>query len=1055
MVPLRFFLSRFRLIWVFGLAGLVGAAPALFSADGGDHPTNLRRHGDRVHLAGEVCIEDDEIQRILKTLPEGNDPGCVTCHGNIENATERMGFELSCTWCHGGDPNAVTINEAHVLPTLPVIMDQTVPPLDYDLPYQKFVNPTNLRVVEDVCICHYELHIEVPKSMMATAAGHYAGGLYLNGVVDTKMPIYGTFAVVDDDGTVPTGQGAVASLEDLIVYDPSGDPQEFATHFAAVPGQACARCHLWSRGNGYRGAEDKDGIYRADGCAGCHMHYANDGRSQSADLSIDHVEQGHPIVHTISKATPTEQCLHCHHRGARIGLSYTGRAQMPPDLPSGPGVPGTTDERFNGNYHMTDPETNPADIHYERGLHCIDCHTRREVMGDGNIYGHMDQATKIECRTCHGMPDAPATFLDNDGNPLWNIDLSGPEPVLISKVDGQPHVPPQIMNIVDPQSPTYNPKAAVAMTADHLKADGGVECYGCHSAWVPNCFGCHFERDEQQMGLNLVTREEEVGKASTNNKIFEALRAFMMGPNSEGRISPYIVGCQAIAEVTAPDGSTILDFVMPETVNGLSGLALQPVHPHTVRTGSEVRACAECHRSPPTLGFGSGNYALARTYAYAVASDGIRVYDRRSDPDLPSLVGTIPMANPRAVTTMPNVVEGSADYLYVAAGAAGVAIFDMRSGIPISPVFSIPGINAVDVARAARYLHVVVDGVGINIYDTQDPSTATYVATIPISTAKQATVWGVHLFVAAGDAGLVIVNVADHTAPSIIATVAGIAAEDVVLYSHYQMGSAYAARAYVADPGYGIHVIDLLPEYSSPRIRNSIILPGAMGLDTYSRYVIADTTTPSREHDYLYVAAGASGLVVFDITQPDEIVAAGSLTGLGGQVIDVQVSSQLDPPGVEDYAVLANLTAGLQLVNVTDPSNPVLVTAVDAPNVRRVFVDIQQLDRYLDEEGNQLKETSHPFVEFLDRQDIVTLLEVPLEDSVFYACCLPDGGCAEMLAAECLSLGGTPADYGVTCIDACDQQGGPVEIPALSWPGVGVLMALIAAGAILELRRLV
>ena len=28
-------------------------------------------------------------------------------------------------------------------------------------------------------------------------------------------------------------------------------------------------------------------------------------------------------------------------------------------------------------------------------------------MGDGNIYGHMDQATKVECRQCHGTPDCP------------------------------------------------------------------------------------------------------------------------------------------------------------------------------------------------------------------------------------------------------------------------------------------------------------------------------------------------------------------------------------------------------------------------------------------------------------------------------------------------------------------------------------------------------------------------------------------------------------------------------------------------------------------------
>ena len=160
------------------------------------------------------------------------------------------------------------------------------------------------------------------------------------------------------------------------------------------------------------------------------------------------------------------------------------------------------------------------------------------------------------------------------------------------------------MEIVDPSSPLYNPRAARAMTADHLKEQGGLECYSCHSSWVPNCFGCHFERDERELGLNFMTGEPEVGKVTTNNKIFEALRYFMMGPNKSGRIAPYIVGCHPIADVTAADGSKILDFAMPSTVNALSGIAFQPVQPHTVRGKGEVRGCAECHRAPPTLGLG-------------------------------------------------------------------------------------------------------------------------------------------------------------------------------------------------------------------------------------------------------------------------------------------------------------------------------------------------------------------------------------------------------------------------------------------------------------------
>jgi hypothetical protein len=955
---------------------------------------------------------------------------CLTCHGSIENAMEQMseGFALRCTFCHGGDPQAATKEAAHVQPTLPVIMDRTVPPLDYDLPYQMFVNPSNLRVVDYTCgWCHWAKVREVWKSLMATAAGHYAGGLYQNGVVDTKTPIYGTFAVIDDDGIVPEEQGAVESLEDLLIYDPTNDPELFSTHFQAVPSQACARCHLWSRGKGYRGAVGAEGVYRADGCAACHMPYADDGLSRSNDPSIDHEEPGHPRNHTITKAIPTEQCLHCHHRGARIGLSYTGRAQMPPRLPSGPGVPGTTDVRFNGNYHYTDAETNPQDIHGARGLHCIDCHKSSEIMGDGNIYGHIDQATKIECQTCHGTPTEEATLLDNDGLPLWNVEREEDGTVVVrSKVDDvqstRPSVrtspanaantgtrptqrdrrsltaqrpptlsgpatlrPPagpkrtrhearQVMEIIDPTSTRFNPSAAEAMNADHLKSEGGLECHACHTSWTPNCFGCHFERDERRTGLNLMTGEMEVGKASTNNKIFEALRYFMMGPNASGRIATYIVGCQPIADVTAPDGSKILDFAMPYTANGLSGLALQPVHPHTVRGRGEVRTCAECHRAPPTLGFGSGNYSLARKLAFVAGDAGVVVFDRHTDPTNPAPVGILEAGRPVALATVPDVIEGTAEFVYVASGEDGLFVFDMRDGFPDGPAAVLDGIDAIDVTYRAGHLYVVVEGFGVEILDGRDPASFVPVATVPVPGALRAVPWGIHLLVAAGEDGLVVVDISDHHAPAVAGTLGGFRAVDVAPYAHYRRGNEFASRAYVADPGFGIRVVDLLPDFSDPSLVGGLPLAGASALDTYTRYVPAHGDVPSREHDYLYAAAGEAGLGVFDITDPDAIAPVASVASLGGSAGHLQVSSQMAPPGVDDYVLLAGGESGLQVIDVTDPQQPSLVATVEVPGASHVLVEVQQLDRFLDEQGNPLKENSHPGVGLLSRADIVRIL---------------------------------------------------------------------------------
>ena len=43
-----------------------------------------------------------------------------------------------------------------------------------------------------------------------------------------------------------------------------------------------------------------------------------------------------------------------------------------------------------------------ADIHLERGMHCIDCHFRQDSHGDGNLYNEPRAAIEIACEDCHG-----------------------------------------------------------------------------------------------------------------------------------------------------------------------------------------------------------------------------------------------------------------------------------------------------------------------------------------------------------------------------------------------------------------------------------------------------------------------------------------------------------------------------------------------------------------------------------------------------------------------------------------------------------------------------
>ena len=145
-----------------------------------------------IPLRSPACAVASALLALAMPLAAvAEDTGCLSCHTFIEDAMLHMPATRSCTFCHGGNGTAVTIGTAHVQPSMPVINDATSAPLDYDLPYQRFVNPSNLRVADQTCgACHPDKVEMVIKSMMATTAGHLAGGLYQAGVVDTKTPAY-------------------------------------------------------------------------------------------------------------------------------------------------------------------------------------------------------------------------------------------------------------------------------------------------------------------------------------------------------------------------------------------------------------------------------------------------------------------------------------------------------------------------------------------------------------------------------------------------------------------------------------------------------------------------------------------------------------------------------------------------------------------------------------------------------------------------------------------------------------------------------------------------
>ncbi|MEW5850518.1 MAG: multiheme c-type cytochrome [Myxococcota bacterium] len=204
-----------------------------------------------------------------------------------------------------------------------------------------------------------------------------------------------------------------------------------------------------------------------------------------------------------------------------------------------PNFGGTPNANQFGNRVGTGRDDTPADIHYERGLECYDCHTSTEMHGTGSVLSRGSHALTVMCESCHGNADAYAALsengfaLDRAGNELKNVyqDETG-RYYLIGKRDGVAHFIPQVKDLVNRNTVVTHPRnnqsvysanadfamgrtdfdttngdgplQGVAMLDQALRArgfshlgspanQGGVACFTCHTSWQNQCVGCHLD----------------------------------------------------------------------------------------------------------------------------------------------------------------------------------------------------------------------------------------------------------------------------------------------------------------------------------------------------------------------------------------------------------------------------------------------------------------------------------------------------------------------------------------------------------------------------------
>jgi hypothetical protein len=486
-------------------------------------------------VGGFVCaliwliVSEQLIQRPdkLYVTSSGSVDMCLSCHKDEKLDPAHDSAVIGCSPCHLGNPLAVSKEKGH----------------------EGIVrNPGDLRHVEKTCSvegCHpADIH-KVKNSLMATNRGILGTLLYYWGETDSQN----TDLTVEE--LLKTGKSSLA----LDYYR-----------------KLCATCHLWKQKNDMPGVaqffNEKGG-----GCSAC--HYYIPGKTDFNEVLVSDSEQEQVIEPSSKKIHPliTRQvhsvnCVRCHNRSGRIGISYMGIFES-----EGYGTP-YENGQLNGKqlpgarFYLEIAD----DVHHAKGMECIDCHTRNEIMGDGTSYAHYEDQVEISCQVCHG--DSPGTTRKN--NSLTNLEHEDDKVVLVGKVDDKVH-------------PVRTAKKGVCDFPRHKR----VTCEACHSTWVAQCYGCHAKRDASLTHLDKLSLEETAGLWEEGRSYIRYERP-MLGVWQD-EIVVVTPGCQDIVTVVDEDGQIDKSF---------DRFTMAAINPHT--TQAKGRACIDCHTSTKTVGLGEG-----------------------------------------------------------------------------------------------------------------------------------------------------------------------------------------------------------------------------------------------------------------------------------------------------------------------------------------------------------------------------------------------------------------------------------------------------------------
>nr|WP_281416874.1 selenite/tellurite reduction operon c-type cytochrome ExtM [Geoanaerobacter pelophilus] len=364
----------------------------------------------------------------------------------------------------------------------------------------------------------------------------------------------------------------------------------------------CSRCHL--------GIEiaDAERSNHAGGCATCHFPFNESATYMGKDAVIKGKTPA-SASHRLEPLPSAAVCSQCHNRSGRIALSYLGLYDgNNGHVPTRNGQSGPVQLSGNRNAVHIEP-----DVHAAAGMECIDCHTSRDVMGDGYSYRNMYRQVEISCEDCHGGAKPPVyRAIAFDGDEAVRESRSYPRQMrpgmnMVLTSNGRSFsnvfVSDAKVRVIGKRSGKLFTAKVITGTAEHtVKGHERLECFACHSRTVVQCYGCHTTYDLRETAMDFIKGKETPG-AFSETEDFRMLYPFPLAVNQRGRISPVTPGCQTFVTEIDGTGATVRDDQITR-FRGKRQLRFAPFYSHN--TGKKAVGCRECHANPRFLGFGQG-----------------------------------------------------------------------------------------------------------------------------------------------------------------------------------------------------------------------------------------------------------------------------------------------------------------------------------------------------------------------------------------------------------------------------------------------------------------